>query len=143
MLSKIQGVREFMAACPLLAEIPLKDKHIDWTSDSAVNYGITVDSDNVIKKFISGGGKCEYNFALFVRKFAKQDAERLQNNEFMERLQDWISEQNAAKNFPVMPAGCTPTKLSAENGMLFERDKTNTTGLYQIQFKLCYIKSGG
>ncbi len=61
----------------------------------------------------------------------------------MERLQDWISKQNTAKKFPVMPAGCTPTKLSAENGMLFERDKTNTTGLYQIQFKLCYIKSGG
>ena len=49
---------------------------------------------------------------------------------------------NAAKNFPVMPKGCTPTKLSAANGSLFERDKTGNTGLYQIQFKLSYIKKG-
>ncbi len=143
MSSKIQGVREFMASCPLLEEIPLKDKHVDWTSKSAVNYGIMVDSDNVIKKFITGGGKCEYNFAIFVRKFAKLDAERLQNNEFLERLQNWVSEQNAAKNFPVMPSGCTPTKLSAVNCMLFEYDKDGKTGLYQIQFKLSYTKSGG
>ena len=143
MASIIESVREYMAECPLLAEIPLKSRYIDWTSSTANNYGIIVDGDVLIKSFISGGGKHEYNFALFVRKFAKEDVDRLANTEFMERLQDWCNKQNAAKNFPAMPKGCTPTKLSAENGMLFERDKTGNTGLYQIQFKLNYIKSGG
>ena len=142
MASIIDSVREYIAACPLLDEIPVKARHVDWTSGDADNYGIMFDSDNLVKSFISGGGKHEYNFALFVRRFAKEDVDRLANSEFMERLQDWCGKQNREKNFPAMPKGCTPTKLSAENGMLFERDKTGNTGLYQIQFKLSYIKKG-
>ncbi|MBP1560369.1 MAG: hypothetical protein J6C96_03890 [Oscillospiraceae bacterium] len=142
MASIIKGVREYMAACPLLAEIPLKDRHIDWTSDTAGNYGIFVDSDVLAKPFISGGGKYEYNFVLQAR-LSTLDGKMLENAEFVERMGDWCAAQSAAKNFPAMPKGCTPTKLSAANGMLFERDKTGKTGLYQIQFKLNYIKSGG
>lgn len=141
MSSLIQGVREYIAACPLLEEIPVKARHVDWTSDNADNYGVMFDSDNLVKPFISGGGKREYNFTMFVRRFAKEDADRLQNSKFVERLQDWCTKQNAAKLFPAMPKGCTPTRLSCANGTLFERDKTGSTGLYQIQFKLNYIKS--
>ena len=143
MSTMIQGVKEYIAECPLLGEIPVKGRHVDWTSSDADNYGIMLDSDNLVKPFISGGGKYEYNFTLFVRKFAKEDVDRLANTEFVERLQDWCNKQNAAKNFPAMPKGCTPTKLSCANGMLYDRDKAGNTGLYQIQFKLNYIKSGG
>lgn len=143
MSTMIQGVKEYIAVCPLLKEIPVKGRHVDWTSGDADNYGIMLDSDNLVKPFISGGGKYEYNFTLFVRKFAKEDADRLANTEFVERLQDWCSKQNAVKNFPAMPKGCTPTKLSCANGMLYDRDKAGNTGLYQIQFKLNYIRSGG
>lgn len=141
MLSIIEGVREYMAACPLLAEIPLKSRYIDWTSATANNYGIIVDSNNLIRSFISGGGKYEYNFFVQARLRA-EDKKSLENAEWVERMEAWCREQTAAKNFPAMPKGCTPTKLSAENGSLFERDKTGNTGLYQIQFKLSYIKKG-
>lgn len=141
MASIIESVREYMAACPLLAEIPLKG-HIDWTTADANNYGIIIDSDVVIKSFISGGGKHQYNFMLQAR-LRTEDKDSLVNAEWVERMGTWCNAQTAAKNFPKMPKGCTPTKLSAENGMLFERDKNGKTGLYQIQFKLYYTKSGG
>lgn len=73
----IQGIKEYIAACPLLKEIPLKARHVDWTSGDANNYGIMFDSDSLVKPFISGGGKREYNFTLFVRKFAKKASRRL------------------------------------------------------------------
>lgn len=139
-MSIIEGVREYMAACPLLAEIPLKDRFIDWTDPTANNYGIIIDSDVKIKSFITGGGKYEYNFFLQARLRA-EDKKSLENAEWVERMETWCREQTAAKNFPKMPEGCTPTKLSASNGSLFERDKTGKTGLYQIQFKLNYTKS--
>ena len=47
-MSIIENVREYMAACLLLAEIPLKG-HIDWTIADANNYGIIIDSDIVLK----------------------------------------------------------------------------------------------
>ena len=142
MASIIEGVREYMAACPLLAEIPLKGRYIDWTDPTANNYGIIIDSDVKIKSFITGGGKYEYNFFLQARLRA-EDKKSLENAEWVERMEAWCREQTAAKNFPNMPKGCTPTKLSASNGSLFERDNTGKTGLYQIQFKLNYTKSGG
>ena len=128
-MSIIEGVREYMAACPLLAEIPLKARYIDWTASNANNYGIIIDSDVKIKSFISGGGKYEYNFFVQAR-LRTEDKKSLENAEWVERMGDW------GKSF-------TPTKLSAANGSLFERDKAGNTGLYQIQFKLNYIKSGG
>lgn len=142
MSTMIQGVKEYIAACPLLKEIPLKARHVDWTSGDANNYGIMFDSDSLVKPFISGGGKHEYNFSLQAR-LRTEDKKSLENAEWVERMEAWCREQTAAKNFPAMPKGCTPTKLSAANGSLFERDKTGNTGLYQIQFKLNYIKSGG
>lgn len=138
--SIIQSVREYIATCPLLSEIPVSKKAIDWTDETADNYGITPDGDSLLKGFISGGGngKRQYAFALFVRKFTLTDLNNLANSEFLERLQAWCDTQTKLKNFPEMPLGCTPTKITASNGFLFELDKTGKTGLYQIQFKLIY-----
>ena len=39
--SIIEGLRNYLAECPLLAEIPVKDRHVDWTkADIDGNYGI-------------------------------------------------------------------------------------------------------
>ena len=137
-MSIIQAVREYMAECPLLAEIPVKARYIDWTDDKSTNYGIFVDSDNIVKKFVSGGGKHEYNFVIQAR-LRRDDKKSLENAELVERLGKWCAAQTAAKNFPKLPEGCTPTKLTAANGYLYENDDTGKTGLYQLQLKLSYI----
>lgn len=142
--SIIKGVREFMAACPLLSELTIAQKkgYIDWVADGNENYGIIIDTDVEVKRFISGGGKHEYNFVLQAR-LKNEDKAKLDNAEWVERMSNWCADQSRAKNFPAMPKGCTPTKLTSANGMLFERDKTGKTALYQLQFKLNYNKSGG
>ena len=142
--SIIKGVREYMAACPLLAELPIANKkgYIDWVSDGNENYGIIIDADVEVKPFITGGGKHEYNFVLQAR-LKNEDKAALDNAEWVERMSNWCAEQSKAKHFPDMPKGCTPTKLISANGMLFERDKPGKMALYQLQFKLNYIKTGG
>lgn len=136
----IEGIRQYIASCPLLSEIPISEKNIDWTDGTKQNYGIVPDSDILLKGFISGGGngKRQYAFALQVRKFTTSDVENLANSEFIERLQRWCDTQTKLKNFPEMPSGCTPTKITAENGFLFELDKNGKSGLYQLQFNLIY-----
>lgn len=138
--SIIDGLVNYFGECPLLSGIPPDSRFIDWTSDTAVSYGIIIDSDIEIKKFISGGGKREYNFTLQIRLNAenKMSAE---NPEWMEQMKKWCADQSSGKNFPDMPDGCIPTKISAERGVLYERDRTGKTGLYKIRFKLKYIKS--
>lgn len=136
--SIIEGVRAYIASCPLLAEIPVSSKGVDWTDPNNPNYGIVPDGDIILKSFISGGGngKRQYAFALQVRKFTQSAVENLSNSGFIERLQNWCDTQTVLKNFPEMPSGCYPTKIIAENGFLFEQN--GKTGLYQLQFKLIY-----
>ncbi len=143
--SIISGVRDYIAACPLLSSITAKNRHIDWTDETAGNYGISPDGDTLEKKFITGTGhgKRLYCFSIFIRQFSFEDYQRLANSEFIEGLQSWCESQSKLKVLPTLPIGSTPTRITAENGMIFEIDKAGKTGLYQIPFKLYYNKTGG
>ena len=137
--SIIEGLRDYFAECPLLSGMSPDSSFVDWVSDAAGCYGIIPESDSVIKKFITGGGKREYVFTLQIRLMA-EDKRSIENPRWMEEMERWCAAQRSEKNFPVMPDGCVPTKISAEKGVLFERDKAGRTGLYKIRFRLNYIK---
>lgn len=138
--SIISGIKEYINSCEALSGFKVGKRFIDWTDDSGENYGIMPDGEKTIKKFITGGGKMQYNFTLYVKKLNKDDAQRLKNAELLEAVQRWCDENNLAKRFPQLPSGCTPTKITAENAMLIEQGTNNNT--YQIQFTLLYTKGG-
>ena len=137
MASIIAGIHDYIAGCDVLNSIPLKNRHIDWTDDNE-NYGIMPDGDKLLRKFISGGGKMQYNFTLYIKKLSMGDAQRLQNAELLENVQNWCNENNREGIFPTLPVGCTPSKITAENAMLIEQGTKNNT--YQIQFTMLYMK---
>lgn len=136
--SIIKGVRAYINNCDVLADFKVVKRFIDWTDDSDDNYGIMPDGEKAIRKFITGGGKFQYNFTLYIKKLSTSDAARLKNAELLERVQRWCEGNNLNKVFPEMPSGCTPTKITAENAMLIEQGGNKNT--YQIQFTLIYTK---
>ena len=135
MESIIEGLKDYFAKCPLLHG----NGFVDWVPETAGSYGIIPESDSEIKKFITGGGKREFSFSLQIR-LVTEDKRSAENPGLMEEIEKWCAAQNAGKNFPVMRSGCIPTKISAEKGVLSERDKAGRTGLYKMRFKLNYIK---
>lgn len=138
--SIISGIKEYINGCKELSGFKVNKRYIDWTDDSPDNFGIMPDGEKPIKKFITGGGKMQYNFTLYVKKLNTDDAQRLKNAELLEKVQRWCEKNNLEKVFPQLPSGCTPTKITAENAMLIEQGKNNNT--YQIQFTLLYTKGG-
>lgn len=136
--SIINGVRAYINCCDALADFKVGKRFIDWTDDSDDNYGIMPDGEKAIRKFITGGGKFQYNFTLYIKRLSSSDAARLKNAELLERVQRWCEGNNLKKIFPEMPSGCTPTKITAENAMLIEQGGNKNT--YQIQFTLIYTK---
>jgi len=140
--SMINAVREWLAGCPLLSEIPVHKRHIDWTDSEGVNYGIMPDGDTLLRKFISGGGKRQYHFTVYFNKISAEDAQRLENSEFIERLQAWCREKSLGGDLPVLTAGKNASRVDAENGMLAELNPvTKKWGKYLIQFKMIYISN--
>lgn len=138
--SIISGIKEYINGCKELSGFKVNKRFIDWTDDSPDNFGIMPDGEKTVKKFITGGGKMQYNFTLYVKKLNTDDAVRLKNAELLEKVQRWCEKNNLEKVFPQLPSGCTPTKITAENAMLIEQGKNNNT--YQIQFTLIYTKGG-
>lgn len=137
--SIISSIGKYLNSCNVLDCFTAKNRHIDWTDESNDNYGITPDGEKQLRKFISGGGKYQYNFTLNIRKLKQSDAQRLKNAELLEQLQHWCEEQTMKKNLPVLPDGCIATKISAENAMLLEEGTSRNT--YQIQFTMLYTKT--
>ena len=138
--SIISGIKEYINGCEALSGFKVNKRFIDWTDDSPDNFGIMPDGEKQLKRFITGGGKYQYNFTLYIKRLSADDAVRLKNAELLEKVQRWCEKNNLAKVFPQLPNGCTPTKITAENAMLIEQGRNNNT--YQIQFTLLYTKGG-
>lgn len=136
--SIIAGVRAYISGCSALADFKVGKRFVDWTDDTDDNYGIMPDGEKAIRKFITGGGKYQYNFTLYIKRLSTSDAARLKNAELLEKVQRWCNANNLNKVFPQLPDGCTPTKITAENAMLIEQGIKNNT--YQIQFTMLYTK---
>lgn len=140
--SIIQGVRSWLAACPLLSEFT--KKYVDWTDDSPGNYGIFPDGDVPIgEPYIDGTQERQYTVAVNAKKLSVTNADRLANSAFLERLQSWIDAQFMAGNLPELPTGCEVTEIEAVNAMLLDITPNGKTGTYQVQINLYYTKTGG
>lgn len=139
--SIIEGMREYIAACPLMSEFEKGRRHIDWTSADDDNYGIFPDTDHKLEEYVDGTQIRQYVCQITIRKFSTLDADRLKNSAFMERLQSWFDEQYENDNLPQLPKGCTADEIEAANAMLSEMDITGKKGTYTVQIIMKYIKS--
>jgi len=143
--SIIEGLRNYLADCPLLAEIPVKSRHIDWTSaDINEDYGIfPAGNEPVGAPYINGTQEMQYSAQINVRKFTDTDAKRLEASAWLERFQRWLAAQAAEGQFPEMPEGCIPNEIEAVNAGLLDTDITGKKNVYMVQINLNYILNGG
>lgn len=143
--SIIEGLRNYLAECPLLAEIPVKGRHIDWTSaDINGDYGIfPTGNEPVGAPYINGTQEMQYSAQINVRKFTDTDAKRLEASAWLERFQRWLAAQAAEGHFPEAPKGCVPCEIEAVNAGLLDTDITGKKNVYMVQINLNYILNGG
>lgn len=141
-MSIIEGARNYIAECPLLKEIPVKARHINWTEppDMNGNYGIFADSNEPIgEPYLDGSQEWEYTLQINVRKVSDSDVKRLEQSAWLERLQRWFAAQVAANNLPEMPDNCVPTDIEAVNAGVLEIDSTGKKSTYMVQIKITYM----
>lgn len=91
---------------------------------------------------IVGNKTFENNYVFYAKEAAANEADRLDNYDFLEDFSNWLEEQNDADNFPVLPAGYEVESIIVSNVMLFDIDEDGT-GLYQVQIKLIFTKKKG
>lgn len=136
--SIIEGVTNYFMDCPLLKAGVFR---VDALSDKPQEYVIeTGIFDPVITTFIDGSSERRYQFNFGSREYYSMDRlQNIVNSTYYEELADWVEAQDQAGEFPELPAGMYPEKLSVlSSGYMFDESMRNAR--YQIQLELIYHK---
>lgn len=136
--SIIEGVFDFIAACPLLKDGVFR---VDALGDQPVEYVVeTGIFTPVIETYIDGSSDRRYQFNFGSREYYDMDRfQTIANSTFYENFANWVEAQDAAGVFPEMPEGMHPEKLRVLSpGYLFDESFRNAR--YQIQLELIYHK---
>lgn len=140
--SVIEGVREWLSGCPLLDIF--SGGHIDWTDETAGNYGIMpTGCKNTRTVYDICGGVTrykQYNVSIYARNWTIDDVVRLENTRFLDDFQEWVEDQQQRGLTPKFGDEPDEEEISAQNGMLFQLSEDGQTGLYQMQLAVTFVK---
>lgn len=137
-MSIIEKIREWFMTCPFLDEFS-DGSHIDYTDiENYGQYGIFPTGQERLTVDAAGSARWQYNFALQAVGFTAEDAERLQNQAFIERFCDWVQGQNYS--LPDLGDGIDAESVLAQNGQFVDIAEDGQTGTYQILCNLVYEK---
>ena len=141
MNSIIEGIRAYLADCPLLAGGVLHVNFLDERGPS----GYTIDEvpgDLIVKRYTDGSTVRQAVFLVASAEDYSRDAlENLKACGFYEQLADWLENNNKAGILPALPAGCTALSMeTTTNGYCIRTDIQQNVQRYQVQCRLLYLK---
>ena len=130
----LNDLQALFAPSPVRQEFPPRP---DQLETDAEGYAILPTGSTALRQDMIGAVTWQYNFVLAATRMSADDVMRLDNCNFLERLQNWVQEQN--RN------GVTLTdaefiSLMASDGGLSEWDENYQYGVYKIQGALIYEK---
>lgn len=135
----IEGIRDYMAGCPLLRDGLL---NVEYLGQTPTEYVIeTVPTSPVVKQYADGGALKEYLFLFASREYFGTDTlQNIENSGFYEKMAEWIAAQNKTRHFPVLEKGKTAQEMQVvSTGYLFDASEKNAR--YQIQLRLLYYEA--
>ena len=122
------------AQCPVLQELAPRTDQIETDAEGCA---ILPTGSAELARDMTGAVTWQYNFVLAATRMSADDVLRLDNCNFLERLQDWVQEQNR-KGVPLTDA--VFLRITASDGGLTEWDENYQYGVYKIQGALIYEK---
>lgn len=111
----------------------------DILEGEPTNMAVASSSSNVLKRYFYGKRQCEKNFTIYLSEYSGSNVERKQNTAFVEKLEYWVNEKNAKREYPELGKNRKCFFIEAANGSLYETDKDNT-GIYMLQIKVVYTE---
>lgn len=130
----LNDLQALFAQCPVLQELAPRT---DQLETDAEGYAILPTGSTALRQDMTGVVTWQYNFVLAATRMSADDVMRLDNCSFLERLQDWVQEQNR-KGVTLTDAEFI--SLTASDGGLSEWDENYQYGVYKIQGALIYEK---
>lgn len=139
MTGMIEAIRNYIAACPYLAEGRILG--VDRLGADPIEYSIdTVPCEPVVKRYTDGSSVRQIEFIFGSREAYGPDVlQNIMNSGFYEDFADWIEQQEDLRNFPDFgPYRSVQSIEVLTNGYAFEVG--TDTSRYQIQLRITYYQ---
>lgn len=136
----IESLKDYISTCPYLYEFN-KEINVDYLDDDSTTYSIEeVPCEPIIKKYLNGDTKRQYDFIFASRESYGPDVfQNIENSGFYEDFASWIEEESFNNNLPDLGESREPIKIEVSTtGYAFQTDINQAR--YQIQLKLIYFQ---
>ena len=130
----LNDLQVLFAQCPVLQEFAPRT---DQLETDAEGYAILPTGSTELTRDMTGAVTWQYNFVIAATRMSADDVMRLDNCNFVERLQHWVEDQNKA-GVPLTDAEFI--SIRASDGGLSEWDENYQYGVYKIVGALIYEK---
>jgi hypothetical protein len=140
MSSILQAMQEYLNSFPELDALAGGVK-VDLCGSEPTSYGVALIGNDCIKRYVNGSQRWQANLVLYALDYSYDDAKRLENAGFCEKLTFWVEDNNYAGIFPELAEGFEPLKVSADNGILYDNEESGDKAIYQIQIHLIYRRN--
>lgn len=132
-MSRTNGVKDWLSACPFLDDLEAID--INQLSPALKALGVYKQPTKTVTKLIDGSAIVKEIYYLLFRQPAQLAQERISNEEYMEKIEGWVDDQNWAENFPQIDARVY--EVEAVNTFYMSgRGEDNAT--YQLSIAITY-----
>lgn len=139
----IDSLREYIKTCPYLDEFS-KGINVDYLAEDSTTYSIEeVPCEPIIKRYINGDTKRQYDFIFCSREVYGADVlQNIENCGFYEDFANWIECQSNIGILPELSGNKESSEIKVTTtGYTFQTDVDKAR--YQIQLKLIYFQKGG
>lgn len=87
----------------------------DALKAATVSYGLAKTPQETIKKYLSGKEEHTVHFQFSARMDAKTNADRIENQNWLDALTDWIQQRDQEKDYPILREGssCTGIRITS------------------------------
>ena len=133
-MAVLNDIRALFAQCPALKDL---EARTDKLETDAEGYSILPTGSAIIAQDMTGTATWQYNFVIAATRMSDDDMMRLDNCNFLERLLDWVQEQDR-NGVPLTDAEFV--RITASDGGISEWDEGYTYGVYKIEGALIYEK---
>ena len=110
----------------------------DIQSAEVETYSVVKEPVRNIKSYISGRKIITDHYMIQARLASQTNTDRIDNNGFGEALEDWVSQQNKNKNFPVITDAAV-TQVSVTNPFCIGSTAKGNS-IYQMTVSIKYEK---
>ncbi len=103
-----------------------------------IGYSLAKEPIQNIKTYLSGRKEYTDHYTIRARLPSQTDADRIANNDFGEKLSEWVDKKNIAENFPIIEDALV-NEIAITTPFYMGATSTNDS-IYEMTIAIKYVK---